>query len=93
MESYCLFIESIGAVGAKNMASKFETIAKSGEDEARKRADEERSRRVAREKMESEKSERAEKERLERLAQQEPPVRERELAPVLMLCVGFAHFL
>ena len=61
----------VGQVGARNMASRFENMAKAGEEEAAKRREEEKSKREAREKAEREKQEKAEQERLARLAEQE----------------------
>ena len=58
------------AGGAKNMASRFESMAKAGEEEARQRADEERQRRQAREQAEREKNAREEERRQEEIAKQ-----------------------
>ena len=56
--------------GAKNMASRFNAMAKAGEEEARQRAEEERQRRQAREQAEREKNAREEERRQEEIAKQ-----------------------
>ena len=58
------------AGGAKNMASRFNAMAKAGEEEARQRAEEERQRRQAREQAEREKNAREEERRQEEIAKQ-----------------------
>lgn len=51
----------LGTEGARNLKARFEQIAKSGEEDAKKKAQEERERREAREKKEREEQERLRK--------------------------------
>lgn len=52
--SYQTALGVSGSEGAKNLKARFENMAKSGEEEGKKRAEEERARREAREKREQE---------------------------------------
>lgn len=51
-KNICLLL--VGSEGAKNLKSRFENLAKSNEEDAKKRAEEERQRRQAREAREKE---------------------------------------
>ncbi|KAK7790652.1 hypothetical protein R5R35_006544 [Gryllus longicercus] len=71
----------IGSVKPSNLRAKFENLAKQGEEEAKKRAEEERERRRRQEQIEAEEARKQELRRLQQLQQQEQPQQDEESIP------------